>query len=85
VLGLPLEQIAHHPGSSLGAAFVAGKGVGLFREWDDIERFVKVQNVVEPDPVAHERYGALFEIYLALYASLKDRFPALHRAAGRVP
>jgi xylulokinase len=85
VLGLPLEQIAHHPGSSLGAAFVAGKGVGLFREWGDIERFVRVQNVVEPDAVAHERYGALFEVYLALYASLKDRFVALHRAAGRVP
>jgi xylulokinase len=83
VLGLPLEPIAGHPGSSLGAAFVAGKGVGLFKAWGDIERFVKVDGRIEPDPRAHERYGELFAIYRGLYASLKDHFPALHRAAER--
>jgi xylulokinase len=82
VLGLPLEEIAGHPGSSLGAAFVAGKGVGLFKAWSDIERFVKLANVVAPDARAHERYGELFAIYRGLYASLKDHFPALHRATA---
>lgn len=85
VLGLPLEPVAGHPGSSLGAAFVAGRGVGLFKTWGDIERFVKLEHVVEPDARAHERYGQLFAIYRGLYASLKDHFPALHRAAGSRP
>jgi xylulokinase len=81
VLGLPLEQIAGHPGSSLGAAFVAGKGVGLFDEWSEVERFVELAQLVEPDLRAHARYRELFAIYRAVYASLKDQFPALHRAA----
>jgi xylulokinase len=83
VLGLPLEPIAGHPGSSLGAAFVAGKGVGLFKAWGDIERFVRVERLIEPDPRAHERYGELFAIYRGLYASLTDHFQALHHAAER--
>jgi xylulokinase len=82
VLGLPLEPVAGHPGSSLGAAFVAGKGVGLFKEWGEIERFIRLDRVVEPDLRAHERYRELFSIYRAIYASLETHFPALHRAAG---
>jgi len=84
-LGLPLEQIAQHPGSSLGAAFVAGKGVGLFREWQDIERFIRIAQVVEPDPRVHDRYSELFIIYRGLYDSLKPHFAALHRATRSEP
>jgi xylulokinase len=80
VLGLPLEEIARHPGSSLGAAFVAGKGIGLFRAWQDIERFIQIAEVVEPDPSVHDRYEELFTIYRGLYDSLKHHFVALHRA-----
>lgn len=79
VLGLPLEEIAQHPGSSLGAAFAAGKGVGLFRAWEEIERFIRIANVVEPDRRTAQRYAALFAIYCGLYGSLKDHFMALHR------
>jgi xylulokinase len=82
VLGIPLEPVARHPGSSLGAAFVAGMGVKRFRAWDEIERFVALERAIEPDPRAHARYGELFAIYRALYESVKGHFPALHRAAG---
>jgi xylulokinase len=85
VLGLPLEEIAHHPGSSLGAAFVAGKGVNVFRGWEEIERFIRIADVVEPDQGSHELYGEIFSIYRALYESLKDHFQALHRATGKAP
>jgi xylulokinase len=74
VLGLPLEQLAEHPGSSLGAAFVAGKGVGIFACWDEIERFVHVPAVVEPDAAAHARYTALYGIYRQLYERNRDLF-----------
>jgi xylulokinase len=74
VLNLPLEEITHHPGSSLGAAFIAGKGVGVFRQWDEIDRFVDVAATVEPDPSAHALYGALFEIYRELYIRNHDLF-----------
>lgn len=83
VLGLPLEQVADHPGSSLGAAFVAGKGAGVFKNWSDIERFISVGETVEANLAAHERYQQFFGVYREIYASLKDTFPALLKAVGR--
>ena len=80
VLGIPLEQIAHHPGSSLGAAFVAGMGCRVFTDWADIERFIDIAAVVEPDMTTHERYRQLFVIYHGLYESTKHHFPELHKA-----
>jgi xylulokinase len=77
VLGLPLEQIASHPGSSLGAAFVAGMGVGIFEEWAEIERFIEVSGIVKPDPGAHQVYLRLFRIYRDLYDSVREKFKAL--------
>lgn len=77
VLGLPLEQIAAHPGSSLGAAFVAGMGVGVFEDWADIERFIEITGVVEPDRNAHQTYLRLFRIYRDLYDSVREKFQAL--------
>lgn len=82
VLGLPLEQIAQHPGSSLGSAFVAGMGVGVFDAWSDIERFIEVAATVEPDQEAHLHYQELCGIYRDLYRDLKPRFTRLAQVEG---
>ena len=79
VLGLPLEQIAHHPGSSLGAAFVAGKGVGAISSWEDIENYIQIERVVEPDMSSHKLYQELFEIYQHVYQNLKTDFVDLRQ------
>jgi xylulokinase len=79
VLGLPLESIARHPGSSLGAAFVAGMGVGAFDDWLEIRRFARVSEVTEPDPAAHARYAELYPVYRETYARLQDVYPRLSR------
>jgi xylulokinase len=77
VLGLPLEQIAGHPGSSLGAAFVAGMGVGAFADWSEIERYIQVAAVVRPDPARHAAYERMFGLYREVYEALKDKYPRL--------
>jgi xylulokinase len=77
VLGLPLEQVAQHPGSSLGAAYISGMGVGMFDAWADIERFVEISAVVEPDLAAHERYQRLYAVYRDLYTSLEPLYEQL--------
>jgi xylulokinase len=77
VLNLPLEQIADHPGSSLGAAFIAGKGVGIFREWDDIEHFIEISATVEPDPATYARYETSFSLYRELYQRNRALFEKL--------
>jgi xylulokinase len=85
VLGLPLEQVANHPGSSLGAAFVAGMGVGVFDDWAEIERFIEVCGVVEPNIDAHRRYLRRFRIYRDLYNAVRDEFPNLMEAVASLP
>jgi xylulokinase len=85
VLGIPLEEAAKHPGSSLGAAYVAGMGTGVFSDWGEIERFIRISAVVQPDPERHERYGHYFALYRDLYESLKAKFPPLQQIAGEQP
>lgn len=83
VLGISLEQVADHPGSSLGAAFCAGMGVGAFKEWNEIERFIKISTITKPNPENHIRYQKLFKLYREIYESLKDKFPRLAEAIAR--
>lgn len=77
VLGIRLEQVADHPGSSLGAAFCAGMGVGAFTRWEEIERYIKISTITEPNLVNHAHYEKLFALYRELYEVLKDKFPRL--------
>jgi xylulokinase len=82
VLGIRLEQVADHPGSSLGAAFCAGMGVGAFKRWDEVERYIKISTITQPDPENHIRYQKLFGLYREIYESLKDKFPRLAEIAA---
>jgi len=82
VLGIRLEQVADHPGSSLGAAFCAGIGVGAFKRWDEIERYIKISTITQPDPQNHARYQKLFGLYREIYESLKDKYPRLAEIAA---
>lgn len=77
VIGLQLEQIAQHPGSSLGAAFVAGKGTGVFQDWSEIERYIKVSTTTKPDMANHKHYQSLFKVYRETYNALKGLYPLL--------
>ena len=73
IIGLPLEKLRSHPGSSLGVAFAAGIAVGEFSEWSDIERFVEPGVVIQPRD--HEAYHSGYAQYRALYPLLKKLVP----------
>jgi xylulokinase len=70
VIGLPLEALAGHPGSALGAAFAAGMGAGAFADWHEIERFVEVAETIEPHP--HEAYERSYRVFRSLYPALRE-------------
>ncbi len=82
VLGIRLEQVANHPGSSLGAAFCAGMGVGAFTRWDEIEHYIRIATISQPDPANHARYQKMFVLYREIYEALKDKFPRLAEDAS---
>jgi xylulokinase len=70
VLGIPLEKVTLRSGSAFAAAFCAGMGVGAFSDWRDVDRFVAVDEVIQPHPDdVYERGNRRFR---ALYPALKE-------------
>ena len=78
-LGRPIELLQGHPGSCLGAAYVAAVGVGALDDWDAITRFVRPAGVVEPDPSSR---GCLPPCLRALSRHLPAPAVALSRPPG---
>jgi xylulokinase len=79
VLGREVVSFPGHPGSALGAAFVAGMHGRLFDNWDAIERFLTQRRVERPDARRHEQYREVYGIYRRLYPLLRDEFSRLAR------
>jgi xylulokinase len=82
VVGFPLEGVENHPGSSLGAAFVAGMGIGAFSDWDEIEKFIHLGTKTTPNLERHEKYKVLFELYRELYQTNRQNFRKLAAQKG---
>jgi xylulokinase len=77
VLGHPIELLAGHPGSCLGAAYVAGVAAGGFAGWDDIARYVRPAGVVAPHAGNIDRYARHYALYRELYKRLQPLYPRL--------
>jgi xylulokinase len=84
VIGYTLEEVANHPGSSLGAAFVAGIGVGAFSSWSEIERFIQLKDRTYPDMTRHEKYQMLYGLYRDLYEANRRNFATLAQIEGLI-
>ena len=66
--------------TSMGAAVTGGVGVGLFKDFDAIDRFIEVKNVHEPNPEAVKAYGPVKEMFELCYQSL---LPVYQKMAGK--
>ena len=77
VLERPVERLLEHPGSSLGAAFVAGMGAGVLDDWSAIGRYARCDRIFEPDSSRTEAYGDAYGIYRDLYRRLETLYPSL--------
>lgn len=82
VIGYPLEEVANHPGSSLGAAFIAGMGVGAFTEWGEIEKFIHLKEPTYPNMAHHEKYKDFYRLYRTLYETNRPNFALLAQIEG---
>ncbi|MFO7545125.1 MAG: FGGY-family carbohydrate kinase [Trueperaceae bacterium] len=79
VLGHPVERIANHPGSSLGAAIAAGVGTGALPDWRSVERYVHPSRTFHPNEANAAVYDDIYAVYRETYARLADLFPRLPR------
>lgn len=67
-----IEVPASDTASTLGAALLAGVGVGMYKNFDEaVAQTVAVNRVHEPNVDLYGVYDAQYETYLALYENLK--------------
>jgi xylulokinase len=72
VAGRPIEAPEIEEATPLGAAILAGIGVGLYKdEQDAFEHVYKPGQTYEPNPELVPRYAEWFKIYRQLYPTLK--------------
>jgi xylulokinase len=72
VTGLPIEVPEVKESTALGAAILAGIGVGLYRnEQDAFERVYRPGRSYRPDPHLAPKYAEWYQIYKQIYPSLK--------------
>ena len=81
VTGRPIEVPDIEEATPLGAAILAGIGLGIYRdEQDAFERTYRPGKVYEPDPRLSAQYADGFSIYRTLYPALA---PISHRLDRR--
>lgn len=77
VLERPVRRIDRHPGSCLGAAFVAAMGTGTFSDWSRIEDYVDLGRVFFPQTAESTSYAKKYANWRETYERLKTLYPKL--------
>ena len=73
VVGRPIEVPEVEEATPLGAAILAGIGVGLYKdEQDAFDHVYKPGQTFEPNPELASKYADWFKIYRELYPTLKS-------------
>jgi xylulokinase len=73
VLPDPRERLA------VGAALVAGIGLGIYPSFEALKPLVPVEFVVEPDDSHRDTYAELYAAYRRVYPALRDLYHDLNR------
>ncbi len=78
VTGKPVEVPALAESTALGAALLAGLGVGLYAdEKEAVSRVYRTEKTIEPDAEAFQGYSRPYEIYRQLYPAVRDIYAQL--------
>jgi xylulokinase len=79
VIKIPSSDTA----TTLGAAILAGVGIGMYRDFEEaVNQTIHIQRIHEPNRTLYEEYQRYYEIYLESYRRLKDIFPKLGSKGG---
>lgn len=86
VLGLPLWLPAlTTEATALGAAVAGGVGVGLFADFNVVDRLVSLHAAEHPDGARHQHYAALLDLFRQAYEALNPIFAQLAGLAAVKP
>jgi xylulokinase len=68
--------------TALGAVIAGGIGVGLFKDFNIVDKLVSARPAEQPEPARHQHYAALLEIFRETYDALNPIFTRLARLAA---
>jgi xylulokinase len=72
VLQKPVQRLAGHPGSCLGAAWTAAMGIKAAHDWSAISRFISLADRLEPNPANAQIYNRAYAAFRELYPVVAD-------------
>lgn len=73
ITGKPIIVPSSDTATTLGAAMLAGVGVGFYRDYEEaVKLTVRTTREHKPNPENRRVYDEVYDTYLRLYASLKD-------------
>lgn len=72
VTGYNMKRTKQSVEAPLGDAFLAGLGTGVFKNSEDIKKWVGYKEVVNPKPENKQIYDKYFNLYKQLYKSTKE-------------
>ena len=81
-LGHEITHIARHPGSCLGAAYVAGVGAGVFDGYADVANYVEPGRTYNPRPAFKAVYDHGYGRFRETYERLRPMYPRLMPATA---
>ncbi len=86
VSGRTIEIVAHREvAGALGAALIAGVGIGLFPTIEATKARVNVETVVRPNPELQARYSSLYRAFREIYPSLRRLYRTLNSGETAAP
>ncbi len=75
IIGKVIQVPFSDHATTLGAAILAGVGVGVYRDFASaVKETVRIQRIHEPNPINHQIYTRYYQLYLKLYQQLKGCF-----------
>jgi xylulokinase len=83
IFNLPLKTITSSEGPALGAAIMAGVGVGIYENIEKAcEDIIKTEETTEPAQKNVEKYQNFYKTYGRLYKSLKKDFSDIDKSVA---
>jgi xylulokinase len=77
VLNAPIKSYPSHPGSAMGVSFLAGMAVGVFEDFQQINKFLTESKIYQPVKENVDVYNKAYRLYRQIYPQMQSAFVGL--------